>query len=115
PGQVKNLGYAASATLNIPVWNWGATQSKIKQGALRERLAQLQLTTAQKKLLGDLQTLYSEAQAARSELEILRQSAALASDSARLTTLRYQSGEATVLEVVDAQNTLAAATAAYAD
>lgn len=115
PGQVKNLGYSASATLNIPVWNWGATQSKIRQAGLREKLAALQLTTAQKRLLGDLQTLYSEAQASRSELETLRQSSELATESARLTILRYQAGEATVLEVVDAQNTLAAATAAYAD
>lgn len=115
PGQVKNLGYSASATLNIPVWNWGATQSKIKQAGLREKLAALQLTAAQKKLLGDLQTLYSEALAARSELETLRQSSELATESARLTILRYQAGEATVLEVVDAQNTLAAANSAYAD
>lgn len=115
PGQVKNLGYSASATLNIPVWNWGATQSKINQASLREKLAALQLTAAQKRLLGDLQTLYSEAQASRSELETLRQSSELATESARLTILRYQAGEATVLEVVDAQNTLAAATAAYAD
>ena len=27
-----NLGYSAVATLNIPVWNWGATQSKVKPG-----------------------------------------------------------------------------------
>ncbi|HEV2731946.1 MAG TPA: TolC family protein, partial [Terriglobales bacterium] len=34
-----------------------------------------------------------------------RQSADLAAESLRLTTLRYQAGEATALEVVDAQNT----------
>ena len=39
------------------------------------------------------------------ELDSLNQSAELAAESLRLTTLRYQSGEATVLEVVDAQNT----------
>ncbi len=37
---------------------------------------------------------------------MLRQTAELAADSQRLTTLRYQAGEATALEVVDAQNTL---------
>ena len=26
----RNLGYAAAATLNIPVWNWGATQSRVR-------------------------------------------------------------------------------------
>jgi outer membrane protein TolC len=38
-------------------------------------------------------------------MESLRQSEDLAGES-RLTTLRYQAGEATVLEVLDAQNTL---------
>jgi len=39
----------------------------------------------------------------------------LAAESLRLTTLRYQAGEATVLEVVDAQNTLTQAQNGYAD
>jgi outer membrane protein TolC len=113
--EVENLGYSAAATLNIPIWNWGATQSKVKQGALRERQAALELNAAQKKLLGDLQSLYSEAKIARDELETLRQSAELATESLKLTTLRYQAGEASALEVVDAQNTMAQAQNAYAD
>ena len=44
-----------------------------------------------------------------------RQAAGLADESLRLTTLRYQAGESTALEVVDAQNTLAQARNAYAD
>jgi len=39
----------------------------------------------------------------------------LAAEGLRLTTLRYQAGESTVLEVVDAQNTLTQARNAYAD
>ena len=46
---------------------------------------------------------------------MLRQSYELAGESLRLTTLRYQSGEATVLEVVDAQNALTQAKNAYDD
>src|SRR5690242_1055057 len=30
-GPIRNLGYSASATLNIPIWNWGATHSKVRQ------------------------------------------------------------------------------------
>ena len=33
----QNLGYSAQATLNIPVWNWGATRSKIKQAEFKAR------------------------------------------------------------------------------
>ena len=45
----------------------------------------------------------------------LQSSADLAAESLRLTNLRYQGGEATVLEVVDAQNTLTQARNAYSD
>ena len=108
-GPIRNLGYSASATLNIPLWNWGATHSKVRQSELQRDLAQAQLSAAQRKLLADLKTLYAEADAARIELEVLTQSADLAAESVRLTNLRYQAGEATALEVVDAQNSLVAA------
>lgn len=115
PQGARNLGYAAAATLNLPVWNWGATQSKVKQANLRQQQAQRELSLARRKLLADIRTLYDEADAARSELDLLKNSAELAAESLRLTTLRYQGGEATVLEVVDAQNTLTQARNAYSD
>jgi outer membrane protein TolC len=112
---VRNLGYAAAATLSIPVWNWGATQSKVRQAQLRRQQAQLELTFAQRQLLSNLRSSYAEANAAHAELEILRASAELAAESLRLTNLRYRGGEATALEVVDAQNTLVLARNAYDD
>ena len=62
-----------------------------------------------------MRSFYDEAETARSELDSLSQSAELAAESLRLTTLRYQSGEATVLEVVDAQNTLTQSRNAFSD
>ncbi len=112
---VNNLGYAATATLNIPIWNWGANRSKLVQADLKRRQAQRELSLAQRKLLADLRSLYREAETARAELELLKSSAELAAESLRLTTLRYQGGEATVLEVVDAQNTLTQAQNGYSD
>ncbi len=50
----QNLGYVAQATLNIPLWNWGATHSKVKQAELRAQQAQLDLATSQKQLQGEL-------------------------------------------------------------
>jgi outer membrane protein TolC len=103
---IRNLGYAATATLQLPVWNWGANRSKVKQASLRREQARVELTFAQRQLLADLQTFYHETETARTELDSLDKSAQLAAESLRLTNLRYQAGEATVLEVVDAQNTL---------
>ena len=111
----SNLGSSASATLNIPIWNWGATQSRVKQAELRRTQAQRELSLAQRKLLAEIKSLYAEAETALNELGGLNRSAELAEDSLRLTTLRYKSGEATVLEVVDAQTTYAQASSAYQD
>jgi|SRR5579864_130613 len=115
PNGTSNLGSSASATVNIPIWNWGITHSKVVQADLKRKQAQRELSFAQRKLLAEIHSAYDEAQAALSELELLKSSAELAAESLRLTTLRYQAGESTVLEVVDAQNTLTQARNAYSD
>jgi outer membrane protein TolC len=115
PDGTRNLGYAATATLQFPVWNWGANRSKLKQAGLRREQARVELSFAQRQLLGNLRTFYDEAQTARAQMESLNQSADLAAESLRLTTMRYQAGEATVLEVVDAQKTLTEARNAFHD
>jgi outer membrane protein TolC len=112
---VNNLGYQVSATLNLPIWNWGATQSRVKQAQLQRDQARLELSATQRQAIADLQTLYSEAQLARNQLALLRQSADLAQESLRLTNIRYQGGEATALEAVDAQNVLVQARNNYDD
>ena len=113
--QIPNLGSAASATLNIPIWNWGATQSRVKQAQIRQAQSARELSFAQRKLLADIQSLYNEADTALNELSGLSRSKELATESLRLTTLRYKGGEATVLEVVDAQTTSAQAANSYED
>lgn len=112
---IRNLGYSAVATLQIPIFNWGADRSKLKQAELRRDQARLELSHEQRQLLGHLQEFYEEASVARSEMESLASSAEMAADSLRLVNLRYQAGESTVLEVVDAQNTVTQARNAYDD
>jgi outer membrane protein TolC len=114
-GRIKNLGASAMASLNLPLWNWGATQSHVRQAELKRDQAKVELSFAQRKLLAEMRSLYSEAETSLNELAGLQRSAELAADSLRLITLRYKNGEATVLEVVDAQSTFAQANAAYQD
>lgn len=110
-----NLGSVVDIGVNIPLWTWGAAQSRVRQAHLREKQANLELSLAQRQLIANLNSSYREAQLAQSELDSLRSSLALATESLRLTILRYQGGEATALEVVDAQSTLAAARNALDD
>jgi outer membrane protein TolC len=112
---VRNLGYSAVGTLQIPIFSWGSDRSKLKQAELRRDQAKLELSHEQRQLLAHLREFYEEASTARAEMESLASSAEMAADSLRLTNLRYQAGESTVLEIVDAQNTLTQARNAYDD
>ena len=111
----SNLGSSIVGTLNIPIWNWGSTQSRVKQAELRRNQAKRELSFAQRRLLAEIRLLYAEAETALNEQEGLSRSAQLAEESLKLVTLRYRNGESTVLEVVDAQNTFALASGAYQD
>jgi outer membrane protein TolC len=111
----NNLGSVAQAQVNIPVWNWGATRSRVKQSELRLQQARNDLTLTQRQLLANLNQFYLEAGAAASQIASLRRSLELSAEALRLTMLRYQGGEGSVLEVVDAQTTAVEARNAYED
>jgi outer membrane protein TolC len=115
PDASRNLGYSASATLDIPVWDWLSTEHKVKQSEIRRDLAKVALSAAQRRLIADLSEFYDEAATTRDQLASLDASATMAQESLHLTELRYTGGEGSVLEVVDAQNTLLAAETAQAD
>jgi outer membrane protein TolC len=104
-GILPNLGYAVTVNLSVPIWDWGGMKGKLHQSEARRRFAEVTLTQTQRQLLSNLYTKYNEALAARSGVENLQRVAELAAESLRLTGLRYQAGESTALEVVDAQAT----------
>ena len=111
----NRLGSSAQGSLNIPVWNWGATRSRVRQAELKQHQAELELTVARRQLAADIANTWREADAARAQADSLRHSVELARESLKLTLERYEAGEATALEVVDAQSTLAQARNAYDD
>jgi outer membrane protein TolC len=115
PSGVNLLGSVAQVQLNVPLWNWGAAQSKLKQAQLRVQAAKSDLTLAQRQLQANIATFHREAEIARDQVASLRESLDLSTESLRLTLLRYQAGEVSVLEVVDAQTTLIQARNAFDD
>ena len=112
---VQNLGYSASVVLDIPVWDWLSTDKRIKQSEIRRQVTKIALTAAERRLVVQLDEVYSEAQAALLQLSSLAASVDTARESLRLTQLRYEAGEASVLEVVDAQASVVTAENAKAD
>lgn len=115
PDHVNNLGYSATVTLNIPVWDWLNTQRRVKQSEIRRQSTKVALTARQRQLIAKLDEAYSEAAMARDQLASLDLSVNTAAESLRLTSLAYRGGEATVLEVVDAQGEYIAAQNARED
>lgn len=112
---LSNLGYSATVTLDIPVWDWFATHDRVKQDLLRRDLAQVELSSTQRRLIASLDELFAEARVSRDLLDSLDLSVQTARESLRLVNLRYAAGEATVLEVVDAQAALVGTETAKVD
>jgi outer membrane protein len=104
-GKLPNLGYFVTFNLAVPVWDWGTLRSKVRQSRARATQAQVELSQTQRTLVSNLYRYYNEAVAAHANADTAQHVAELASESLRLTNLRYEAGESSALEVVDAQNT----------
>ena len=78
-------------------------------------MAKVTLTAAQRKVIATLEEAYAEATASQGQLDLLDLSVRTAAESLRLTKLRYSAGEATALEVVDAQTAYLSAGTARED
>ncbi len=109
------LGNAVAAQVNIPIWNWGATRSRIRQAQLELLQARNDLSLTQRTLLANMDAFYREAAVATSQINSLRDSLGLSIENLRLTRLRYSAGESPAQEVVDAQTTLVQARNAFDD
>ncbi len=111
----QNLGFAGDITLDIPVWNWGVTRSRIRQAEYRQSLAQVNVRFAERQLQANLRSLFRQAEVALSEVASLRRSLDYSEENRRLTLLRYEAGESNALEVVTAQDIVALGRRAYDD
>ncbi len=115
PDGIQNRGFSASATFDIPIWDWLTSERKVREARIRANASQVALTGAQRRMLANLDEFYHEAETAQQQLVSLDASVADAQEALRLTNLRYVDGEGTVLDVVDAQSTLVSSENARAD
>jgi outer membrane protein TolC len=102
----QHTGVSAGISLNIPIFDWGATRSRERQARLRAELTENERTLA---LRGFTQQFYAaRAQAASAEgrIRLARDGVAKAQDNLAASIARYRAGEAQIVEVTDAQTTL---------
>jgi outer membrane protein TolC len=112
---LPSAGYFLTASLNIPIWDWGTLRSKLHQAEYKQQSAKAALSQAKRMDVSELYATYDELLIARAALDESRHTAELAADSLRLTNLRYTGGASPASEVVDAETALVTARNAYAD
>ena len=113
--RIQNLGYSALGSLSVPIFNWGSTQSNVRDAKSMKSAAQAGLDYARRQAAGDFQLFYSEAQVAQQDLKVREQAYDDAVHSRNLTLLQYRAGLATALEVVTAESAVDTESAALYD
>ncbi len=111
----QNLGYSALGSLNVPIFTWGSTWSKVRDAKSLHEAARTDLDYARRKAVGDFELFYQQAEVAAHDLKVRQQACDDAVQSRKLTLLQYRAGDATALEVVTAESAVDTESAALYD
>src|SRR5579863_7083565 len=76
PDGVRNRGFSASATVDIPIWDWLTSERKVKEAHIRAAATKVVLSGAERRVLANLEEFYGEAEVAEKQLASLEASAA---------------------------------------
>jgi outer membrane protein TolC len=107
-----HTGALASVSVTIPIFDWGASRSRERQARLREQTASAERELALRSFAQQFYTARAQAISAARRVGILQASVADAERNVKTSVERYRAGEAPILEVTDAETTLAAQRAA---
>ena len=91
----------------MPIFDWGATRSRIRQAELRARGAELQRQLASRDLYLQFAVARQQALTAAGRVDNARRAVADAERNVTISVARYRGGEAPILEATDAMATLA--------
>ncbi|MFN7945436.1 MAG: TolC family protein [Blastocatellia bacterium] len=109
----RHSGAAATVGVTIPIFDWGVSRSRERQAQLRVQSLESQRLLALRGFAQQFYTARAQALSAASRARLVAASLPDAERNVTLSIARYRAGEAPVLEVTDAQNTLAAQRTAY--
>jgi outer membrane protein len=100
-------GTLATATIDVPLFDWGITISKIRQAQYQARAAEAQRDLMSRELQVEFATARQEAQTAAARVDNARRALADAERNVDISIARYRAGEAPISEATDAQTTRA--------
>jgi outer membrane protein TolC len=109
----RYTGGQAVVSLNIPVFNWGASRSREAQARLRAQSLDLQRENTLQQLRQEFYTARAGALSAIERSRMTREATAASQRSLTLTFAAYRLKKGTILDVIDAQANYAAARLAY--
>ncbi len=106
-------GGAAIISLNIPVWNFGASKSRATQARLRARALELQRESTLQQLRQDFYTQRAAALAALARIKTAETAANTGQTNLNLIFIRYRQNKAAISDIIDSQANYAATRLAY--
>jgi outer membrane protein TolC len=109
----EHRGYLATATLDIPIFDWGIGRARQRQAELKAQASENQLAITRREVEQAFAAAHDEALTAIRRVDNARIAVADAQRNVDISIARYRAGEAPILEVTDALTTLAQQRASY--
>jgi outer membrane protein len=108
----EHTGVLASVSVTIPIFDWGISKSRERQAQLRAQSVESQRALALRTFNQQFYSAREQALSAARRVETLQTAVTIAERNVQTSIARYRAGEAPILEVTDAQTTLATQRAA---
>lgn len=102
----EHSGISAAFSLSIPIFDWGASRSRERQARLRVQITENEREIAAREFMQQFDAARAQAASAAARIALAREGVTKAQDNLNASIARYRAGEASILEVTDAQTTL---------
>ena len=109
----EHAGVSAGVSLSIPIFDWGASKSRERQARVRLQIAQNERAQAERGFAQEFGAARTQALSASTRIRLASEGVKLAESNLDTSIARYRAGEAQIVEVTDAQTTLAAQRLAF--
>ena len=113
PRLKEHTGFSGALHVVVPLFDWGATRSRERQARARLQIAENERTQALRAFAQQFNSARTQALSASVRIRIAARGVALAESNLDASIARYRAGEAQIIEVTDAQTTLAAQRLAF--
>jgi outer membrane protein TolC len=106
PRLKEHTGASAAISLNIPIFDWGASKSREQQARLRVDIGENERTLALRGFSQQFYAARAQAVSAVARIDLAREAVDKAQENVTASIARYRAGEAQIVEVTDAQTML---------